>query len=141
MIILDTNVISAVMRQREPQVSEWLNSLPAQSVWTTSVCVFEIEYGLKSLPEGKRRQQLEVDFQLALHEDLEARVLDFNATAAEHAAEISAHLKSLGRPVEIRDAMIAGTVAAWNGTLATRNVKHFADVEIPLINPWETDAD
>lgn len=141
MIILDTNVISAVMRQQEPQVVKWLNSLPAQSVWTTSVCVFEIEFGLKSLPPGKRRKKLEADFQLALHEDLEGRVLDFNAAAAEHAAEISAHLRSLGRPVEIRDAMIAGTVAAWNGTLATRNVKHFVDINIPLINPWDTEAD
>ncbi len=137
MIILDTNVISAVMRQREPQIAEWLNSLPSQSVWTTSVCVYEIEYGLKSLPKGKRRTQLEADFELALLEDLEGRILDFNALAAQHAAEISARLKAAGRPVEIRDAMIAGTVAAWNATLATRNVKHFADAKIALINPWE----
>ncbi|WP_417850293.1 type II toxin-antitoxin system VapC family toxin [Thalassoglobus sp.] len=141
MIILDTNVISAVMRQREPQIADWLNSLPSQSVWTTSVCVYEIEFGLKSLPKGKRRTQLEADFELALLEDLEGRILDFNALSAQHATEISARLKSAGRPVEIRDAMIAGTVAAWNATLATRNMKHFADAKIALVNPWEIQTD
>jgi predicted nucleic acid-binding protein len=137
MIILDTNVISALMRSvPEPRVITWLDGQPPESIWTTSVCVFEIAYGLQSLPKGKRQKSLQETFDIALHEDLGGRVLEFDSTAANEAALIAAHLRSKGRPVEIRDVLIAGIVATRNGTLATRNSKHFIDTKISLIDPW-----
>jgi len=139
MIVLDSNVISALMRQPEQALIEWLNAQPPESLWTTSICVYEIEFGLQSLPKGKRRKGLQSDFERAMEEDLEGRILNFDGQAAQHAAAISAHLRSIGRPIDVRDAMIAGIVLSRHATLATRNLKHFADTGVKLVNPWELD--
>jgi predicted nucleic acid-binding protein len=137
MIILDTNVISALMRSiPDTQVVSWLNRLPPESLWTTSICVFEIVFGIQSLTVGKRRAFLQIAFENLLQEDLEGRVLEFDAPAAHAAASLSAELRAKGRPVEIRDVFIAGIVTARRGTLATRNIKHFLDTKIPLVDPW-----
>ncbi len=137
MIILDTNVISAMMRQPDTQLIHWLDQQPLESLWTTSICVYEIEYGLRSLPAGKRRKGLEKAFQEALDEDLQGRVLDFDRAAAVAAAKISTLLRKVGRTIEVYDTMIAGIVASRRGTIATRNVKHFELAEILVVNPWE----
>jgi len=138
MIILDTNVISALMRSTpEPPVVDWLDAQPSESIWTTSVCVFEIIYGLKTMVSGKRQQALQEAFEQALQHDMEGRVLDFDVAAAREAASVAARLRADGRPVEIRDVQIAGIVAARRGVLATRNTKHFLDAGITLVDPWE----
>lgn len=136
MIVLDTNVISALMRQ-DPQVVSWLDRQPAASIWTSSVGVFEIEYGLQTLPSGKRRKQLQQAFDQTLKQDLEGRILPLDGPAAQQAAAIAARQKAVGRAVEIRDVLIAGIVASRNAELATGNVKHFAHSGIGLINPWD----
>lgn len=138
MIVLDTNVLSALMREvPERPVVEWLDRQPAESVWITSVTVFEARFGLKSLPIGKRRRALESTFEALLVEDLEGRVLDFDTPAAEAAAELAATRQRAGRPVDVRDTLIAGIVMARRAILATRNVKHFADLRVSVVNPWE----
>ncbi|GMU23023.1 MAG: ribonuclease VapC [Phycisphaerae bacterium] len=138
MIILDTNVISALMQtSANPTVVAWLDAQASESIWTTSVCVFEICYGLSSLPSGRRRQSLLEAFGRTLVEDLDSRVLDFDMAAAYEAGTIAARLRTTGRMVEIRDVQIAGIVAARRGILATRNIVHFAATGIPLANPWE----
>lgn len=137
MIVLDTNVLSALMQATpEPRVVAWLDAQPTESVWTTSVTVFEIRFGLESMAQGKRQRTLRETFLLALKEDLGGRVLDFDLAAAEEAAALSARLRAQGRPVEIRDVMIAGIVASRRGTLATRNTKHFQESKLRLVNPW-----
>jgi predicted nucleic acid-binding protein len=137
-IVLDTNVLSALMREvPERPVVEWLDRQPAESVWITSVTVFEARFGLKSLPIGKRRRALESTFEALLVEDLEGRVLDFDTPAAEAAAELAATRQRAGRPVDVRDTLIAGIVMARRAILATRNVKHFADLRVSVVNPWE----
>ena len=138
MIVLDTNVISALMRATpEPAIVAWLDVQPSESVWTTSICVFEIRHGLNILPPGKKQQALLEAFDQALQLDLENRVLDFDTTAAQQAAAIAAQLRAAGRPVEIRDVQIAGIVAARRGTLATGNTSHFVGTGVSLINPWK----
>lgn len=141
MIVLDTNVLSALMQSApDPAVVNWLDSQPSESIWTTSVTVFEIRYGLNILPAGKKRRILQDNFEQALQQDLEGRVLDFDVSAAQEAAIIAAQLRSAGRPVEIRDVQIAGIVAARRGALATRNTEHFIETGVLLINPWEESA-
>ena len=71
-----------------------------------------------------------------LEDDLEGRVLPFEQSAAQEAASIAARRRQMGRPIEIRDAQIAGIVAARRGTLATRNTRHFNDLGIALVDPW-----
>jgi predicted nucleic acid-binding protein len=136
-IVLDTNVISALMRRDiDLMLVAWLDSQPAESVWTTAVTVFEIGFGLEILADGRRRRQLADAFDRVLEDDLEGRVLPFEQSAAQEAAAIAAGRRRAGRPIEFRDAQIAGIVATRRGTLATRNTRHFKDLAIALVDPW-----
>ena len=137
MIILDTNVVSALMRQdAEAVVVRWLDRQPLESIWITAVTVFEVYFGLELLTHGRRRAQLEDAFARALEENFEDRILSFEQSAARQAASIAARRRREGRPVEIRDALIAGIAAARRATLATGNTRHFADLGISLVDPW-----
>lgn len=141
MIILDTNVLSALMRKApESRVVSWLDRQPAESVWITSITLFESRLGLALLPKGRRRQALESAFGQLLEEDLQKRVLDFDALAAGAAAALAAERERGGRTVDVRDTMIAGIALARRASLATRNVRHFQDLNVPVVNPWETGA-
>ena len=137
MIILDTNVLGALMRSvPDAAVVSWLDRQPAESIWITSITLFEARFGLALLPSGRRRQRLESEFDRLLREDLENRVLDFDSAAAAEAAALAAARQKGGRPVDMRDTQIAGIVLARHATLATRNVRHFADLEISIVDPW-----
>lgn len=137
MIILDTNVLSALMRTApELPVVAWLDRQPAESIWITSVTLFEARLGLALLPKGKRRQTLESAFTRLLEDDLENRVLDFDSAAATEAATLAANRQIAGRPVDIRDTQIAGIALARRAAIATRNVRHFSDLKISVIDPW-----
>jgi predicted nucleic acid-binding protein len=137
MIILDTNVLSALMRTvPETPVVAWLDRQPPESIWITSITLFEAHLGLALLPSGRRRKVLEAAFARVLKEDLENRVLDFDSAAATEAASLAAARQKNGRPVDMRDTQIAGIALARRGTLATRNVRHFADLKISMVDPW-----
>ena len=137
MIILDTNVLSALMRrQPDAAVAAWLDGQLGESVWTTAVTVFEIRYGLCLLEEGRRRRELERAFGRALEEELGGRILAFDRVAAEAAAGIAAARRAAGRPVDIRDLQIAGIAVVRRGTLATRNIRDFEATEVALVDPW-----
>ena len=137
MIVLDTNVLSALMRKSpEAAVVAWLDRQPAESVWITSITLFEARLGLALLPSGRRRQTLEAAFGRLLVEDLENRVLDFDSASAIESALLAAARQRNGRPVDMRDTQIAGIVIARRATLATRNVRHFADLKVSIVDPW-----
>ena len=137
MIVLDTNVVSALMRREpDPLVVEWLDGLPPESVWTTSITVFEVRLGLEILVPGRRRRQLEEAFAKALEEDFESRVLPFDQPAAQAAGRLAAERRRAGRTVEIRDIQIAGIVSIRKATLATGNTRHFEGCGLVLVNPW-----
>jgi len=139
MMILDTNVLSALM-QREPDVTVvgWLDGQPADTVWITSVTLFEARYGLKLLADGQRKALLVERLDELVQLDLENRIAVFDVRAAEQAAHLAAERKARGRPVDMRDTFIAGIAIARGATLATRNTKHFEDLPIPVVNPWAT---
>ena len=141
MIILDTNVLSALMRTApDIAVVQWLDQQPAESIWITSITLFEARLGIALLPSGKRRRSVEAAFGRLLETDLENRVLDFDSAAAGEAATLAATRHKAGRPVDMRDTQIAGIALARRATLATRNVKHFQGLKVPVVNPWETGA-
>ena len=138
MIILDTNVLSALMQQQpDPQVVAWLDDQPAESIWLNSITLFEARYGLALLAPGQRKNMLQERFDQLLQDDLQNRVLLFDANAATHAAQLAADRKARGRPVDMRDTFIAGIALARRATLATRNIRHFDDLSVPVVNPWE----
>ena len=137
MIILDTSVLGALMRSvPDAAVAKWLDRQSAESIWITSITLFEARFGLALLPSGRRRQRLESKFDRLLREDLENRVLDFDSAAAAEAASLAAARQKSGRPVDMRDTQIASIALARHATLATRNVRHFADLEISIVDPW-----
>jgi predicted nucleic acid-binding protein len=137
MIILDTNVLGALMRTApEVRVVAWLDRQPADSVWITSITLFEVRFGLALLPSGRRRHTLEAAFARLLGEDLENRVLNFDSAAATEAASLAAARQKNGRSVDMRDTQIAGIVLARRAALATGNVRHFADLKISIVDPW-----
>ncbi len=138
MIVLDTNVLSALMRaQPDAEVLAWLDAQPSQSIWITSITVFESRLGLSLLPVSKRRRALETSFESLLQDDLQNRVLPFDHGAAIEAAAIAATRQRAGRPVDIRDTQIAGIVVARKATLVTRNLRHFSELPTPVISPWD----
>lgn len=138
MILLDTNVVSEMMRVRaEFAVINWFNAQPPRSVWTSSVTVLEIEAGLGILTLGNRRSDLEKAFELLLATVLQNRVAAFDLAAAREAASLSAVRHRDGRRGEWHDTMIAGIAIAQRATLATRNTRHFDDLPTPVINPWD----
>jgi len=136
-ILLDTNVISALMqREADPIVVAWLDSQPPESIWTTSITVFEIRFGLEILASGRRRRALEEYFSRTLAEDFEGRVVSFDEAAAQEAARIAAERRHIGRTIDIRDVQIAGIAAARKAAIATRNLRHFQALGVGLIDPW-----
>lgn len=138
MIVLDTNVLSALMQQEPPkEVIEWLDRQPRTSVCTTAITIFEIEHGLRKLPDGKRKKRLQSCFVTLTSECLEHRVLPFDTDAAVEAGKAAATTDANGLTIGIRDLQIAGIVRAMNATLATRNVKDFAPTCPDVVNPWD----
>jgi toxin FitB len=138
MIILDTNVLSALMQQQpDPQVVAWLDKQPAESIWISSITLFEARYGLALVANGQRKNVLQERFEELLQSDLENRVLHFDAQAAAQAAQLAARRKERGRPVDMRDTFIAGIALARRASLATCNTRHFDDLAVGVINPWK----
>ena len=138
MIVLDTNVLSALMRQTpDKNVIVWLDKQPRTSIWTTAVTILEIRFGLQVMPLGKRRSLLIREFETVL-DKIGYRVAPFDAAAAQQAGDLMASRQKKGRPGDLRDTMIAGIVLARHATLATRNITHFEDLSVPVINPWLT---
>jgi predicted nucleic acid-binding protein len=138
MILLDTNVLSALMQHTpDPIVVSWLDEQPAESIWTTSITVFEIRTGIELFERGRRRKRLEQAFSGLLTEDLEARIQPFDQAAAWAAGTIAAERRRAGQTVEIRDVQIAGIATVRRAKLATRNTRHFEGTTVSLINPWD----
>lgn len=138
MIILDTNVLSALMRQApDVKIVNWLDAQSRTSVWTTSITTLEIRFGLQIMATGKRRSVLSDAFE-SLLEKMGRRIASFDDDAAVQAANLMASRQRRGRPIELRDTMIAGIVLARHASLVTRNVTHFEDLTVAVFNPWNT---
>ena len=111
-------------------------TVPSTLFSVSTVTVFEVRLGLELLAAGRRRQQLEEAFAKALEEDFENRVVPFDQAAAQAAGRLAAERRRAGRPVEFRDVQIAGIATARKAVLATRNVRHFEDLGLTLVDPW-----
>jgi toxin FitB len=135
-IILDTNVISALMHPvPDGNVVAWLDQQPATSIWTTSVTILEVRFGLEIMAAGRKKSLLAQAFK-ALLDEMGHQVAAFDVAAAERSAELMAARKRTGRPGDLRGTMIAGIVLARHATLATRNTSHFEDLSVPVVSPW-----
>jgi toxin FitB len=137
-IILDTNVVSELMRPvPNGVVLNWLDRQSSQELWLNSVVVSELLFGLARLPTGNRKRKLTEAFAAMLSEDFSGRVLSFDLEAAVIYGELAAGREAKGRPVDMADAQIAAICLAQGAKLATRNLKHFEGLGLGLVNPWE----
>jgi len=138
MIILDTNVISEAMAPMpSPRVWQWLTeSRISGEVFTTTVTMAEILYGVELLPKGKRRDRLKTEAEAVFTVDFRNRILSFDEPAAHAFAEIAARRRAQGRPIAEMDAQIAAIARAHHAALATRNTADFEGCGLCLINPW-----
>ncbi len=138
MIVLDTNVISELMRRApDPRVMAWLTEQPMAGLFTTTLTQAEIFNGLALLPEGHRRDDLLAAARPMFEIDLAGRVLAFDTDAASAYPEIAAGRKQAGKPISQIDAQIAAIVRSRGARLATRNVSDFAKCGITVVDPWD----
>ena len=138
MILLDTNVISELVRPAPDQaVTAYVDRLAAESVFTAAVCVAEIRYGLARMPPGARRDDLATRIAAFLASGFPEQILPFDAPCAALYGEIRHQREAAGRPITVEDAMIAATGRAYGvQAIATRNTKDFLECGVPLIDPW-----
>ncbi|OYV32209.1 MAG: VapC toxin family PIN domain ribonuclease [Rhodospirillales bacterium 20-64-7] len=137
MILLDTNILSELMRPApSPAVMSWLAAQPAASLFISAVTEAELRYGVLLLPEGRRRADLIAALEAMLTEDFAGRILPFDSAAALAFAAIAASRRQAGKPISQFDAQIAAIVRSRGAALATRNVADFAECGVEIINPW-----
>lgn len=138
MILLDTNVVSNVMKkQPNLQVSLWLDSQPSRGLYLPTITIAEIYYGLNLLPKGKQTTQLTQLFEKFVSGGFVGNILDFDEEAAVVYAQIKATRQQQGRPMSMADAQIAAIAQVHHLALATRNIKDFEGCGLRLINPFE----
>lgn len=138
MIVLDTNVLSELMRPLPSQdVVAWLSRQPQQGLFTTTITEAEIRYGLALLPTGPRRDVLKSAAEGLFAEDLAGRVLPFDRAAAVEYALIAAERRAAGHPIAQFDAQIASIARSRGAAVATRNVTDFSGCGVEVLNPWE----
>ena len=136
MIILDTNIVSPLMTKPDAVALAWLDRQPWTSLWTTAITVLEIRSGLAIMPGRRRDSDRKAAFDRLIEKNFESRILPFDQAAAEETASLIGARKRAGRPGDLRDAMISGIALAQRATLATRNVRHFDDLTVPVVDPW-----
>ena len=137
MMILDTNVVSELMRPHPaPRVVGWISEQPVTQLFTTTVNEAEIYYGVELLQDGKRRRALLAAAESLFSNDFAARILSFDSDAARAFARIVAGRRRAGRPIGLADGEIAAIASAQNAVLVTRDVADFGECGIEVINPW-----
>lgn len=138
MIILDTNVLSELMREKPASaVLRWINTRPDSSLYATSISEAEILRGIEVLPKGKRRDALSLEARATFDTDFRGRVLPFGSDAAKWFAKIAAERRRLGRPISIFDAQIAAIARTYGAPVATRDFEGFSECGIDVIDPWK----
>lgn len=138
LIILDTNVVSEIMKPSPtPAVTKWVSGQAADELFTTSITIGEILYGVELLPKGKRRDQLQEQAEATFAKDFSGQILAFDETSARWFAAIAAGRRIQGRPIGTADAQIAAITRAHGALLVTRDTGDFEGCGVRLVNPWK----
>ena len=139
MLILDTNVVSELMKA-DPfrAVFAWVSSHPPAELFTTTITMAEVLYGIERLPHGKRRDQLVREAESIFVEDFAGRILTFDESSARVFPVIATQRRAHGRPIGSSDAQIAAITRAYGATLATRNTDDFEGCGVRVVNPWKS---
>ena len=136
-IVLDTNVLSEITKPSPDLGVLQFVADHSPELMVTTVTMFEIAFGIETMPGGRRRRQIEDLFDVFLHELGDARLLPLTVTAARRSGQVRAVRRKQGRPIDVADAQIAGIALDHGHSVATRNVSDFDGIGLPLINPWK----
>jgi len=137
MIVLDTNVISELLRpEPDPNVARWATASEAAAFHTTAICEAELLVGVALMPQGKRRAELENAIAAILLRIFPDRILPFNSEAARHYAKAVASRTALGSPIMEADAQIAAICIAHGASIVTRDARGFSGLGLDVVNPW-----
>lgn len=137
MIVLDTNVISELLRPSpEVRVESWLSAQAAEDVFLTSITEAELRFGVGSMADGKRKSGLSSALDKILMDLFQGRILSFGSEAAVAYAEIASNRKDAGRPISQFDCQIAAICRANSAAIATRNIRDFEGCGMTVIDPW-----
>ena len=137
MIILDTNVVSELMRpDPSSHVVDWVAGQAASDLYLSTVSQAELLYGVEMLPPGARRDRLLVAVEGMLRQDFDGRILHFDSAAARACAAIAAARRAAGRPINHAGCYIAAIARCRDASVATRDVHGIAGSGVEPINPW-----
>jgi predicted nucleic acid-binding protein len=138
MVIVDTNIVAEMMKESPAQaVVSWFNDQESAALFLTTITIGEIGYGLRIMPHGRRRLQLEQGLERVLAEAFAGRILSFDEEAARHYGDVMGRRKEIGRPLSVQDGQIASIARARGGAVATRNVRDFVECGVEIVNPFE----
>lgn len=138
MIILDTNVVSELLRAAPaPTVETWLAAQDGAEVFLTAISEAELRYGVALLADGRWREALTEAITAMLREDFRDRILPFDSAAAEQYARIGVERRAAGRPISHFDCQIAAIARAQGAAMATRNTSDFEGCCVEVIDPWQ----
>ncbi len=138
MILLDTKVISELMRAEPAQiVLDWFGQHDAADLFISAITEAELRTGVAILPDGQRRDRLQMAIDAMIDQDFQGRIMPFDSLAAKAYAEITSQRRAAGRPIAEADCQIAAIARANAAMVATRNVRDFDKCGVAVINPWE----
>lgn len=133
-ILIDTNVVSETARLKpDRRVLAFLET--ENDLWLPVIAVHELEFGIRLLPTGRRRDRIADAVRLLVAQNA-SRILPIDVVEAEHAASLRARAARSGRNLDLGDALIAATAAAHDLAIATRNTKDFQGLDLKTVNPW-----
>lgn len=137
MFVLDTNVLSALMRPEPiPAVAAWIVSRPLDLLFTAAVCQSEILAGLAVMQDSRRRRDLEAAARAMFAEDFSGRILPFDSECAAFYADLFANRRRMGRPAATIDLMVASIARTHGASVVTRDTGGFEGCGLNVINPW-----
>lgn len=137
MIVLDTNVISELVREHpDRNVFDWIARQEPENLFLSAVTEAELRYGVRILPAGRRRNRLVIGVENMLSEEFAGRILPFDSEAARTYALIAAARRLNGRPISLADGQIAAVARSRGAAVATRDVDGFEGCDVTVINPW-----
>lgn len=136
--LLDTNCVSELVRSKpEPRVLDWIGAADESLLYLSVLTLGEIRKGVATLPQGKRRTQLETWLELDLQTRFSGRILAIDRAVADRWGMLAAVAKRAGKPLASIDGLIAATAIHYDLTVVSRNVADFASAPVPVVNPWE----
>ncbi len=141
MILLDSNVVSALMRLHlESAVADWIGTQTVEQMFIATPTIFEIRFGIEAKPHGRRRRALQAAYDDVVGAQFSERIIPFDRASAIAAGHARALQQKGGRTVSIPDSQIAGISLTLGMVLATRDIDDFAGLGIVLIDPWSSSA-